>query len=340
MNIKSLKAIPEDNPCEFNIHVVLKKVASKTARNGSEYLQVEVGDRTGSFAFTCFSNAPVFEFFKNTPESSFITINGITDYYQSRFNPKINEAVKIDDLAAMDSTLIANLIEMPPENPQELWQELQGYIAAIQHESLRKTVFQALDECKDAFYICPAAKAMHHAYQHGLLEHTTHVTRAGRALLPLYQEVDPDLATAGLILHDIGKIIEYEASHISKRTKTGILHGHVVLGYRIARKAGIQNKLDPELLERLEHIILSHQGELEWGAAVMAGTPEAVFVSLVDNLDAKMGMVQQVLRNSPDSDDFSDYLPGLKSPLLLKPLPMQVAPVVEQVEQAELDVVG
>jgi len=79
--------------------------------------------------------------------------------------------------------------------------------------------------------------------------------------------------------------------------------------------------LQPDFLERLEHIVLSHQGEPEWGAAVYAATPEAVFVSMVDNLDAKMGMVQRALRHGAETDEFSERLPGLNSQLLLRKLP-------------------
>jgi 3'-5' exoribonuclease len=94
----------------------------------------------------------------------------------------------------------------------------------------------------------------------------------------------------------------------------------VVLGYQLARKHGIKSRLDAERLERLEHIVLSHQGEPEWGAAVYAATPEAVFVSMIDNLDAKMGMVQRTLRQANDGSDFSERLPGLSTVLLTKPL--------------------
>ena len=100
----------------------------------------------------------------------------------------------------------------------------------------------------------------------------------------------------------------------------------MVLGYRIARKAAIQANLDPDRRERLEHIILSHQGEPEWGAAARAATPEAVFVSMIDNLDAKMGMVQHALRHTPEKETFSEYLPGLQAPLLTQALPVASAP--------------
>ena len=121
-------------------------------------------------------------------------------------------------------------------------------------------------------------------------------------------------------LHDVGKCSEYGKGLSPKKTKSGILQGHVVLGYRLVRKAAIQSHLEAFLQERLEHIILSHQGEMEWGAASMAATPEAVFVSMVDNLDAKMGMVQQALRATPKNEPFSDWLPGLKAPMLTEPV--------------------
>ena len=161
---------------------------------------------------------------------------------------------------------------------------------------------------------------MHHAYRHGLLEHTTHMARACKALLPIYPEVDPDLAMAGVLLHDTGKAIEYEGTLATRKSRRGILHGHVVLGYQLARRAGIRAKLDPDRMERLEHIVLSHQGEPEWGAAIYAATPEAVFVSMIDNLDAKMGMVQRALRQAGAGDEFSERLPGLSSPLLTRRL--------------------
>ena len=178
-----------------------------------------------------------------------------------------------------------------------------------------------LDEVGEAFRTAPAATMMHHAYRHGLLEHTIHMARAARALLPLYPEVDPDLAMAGILLHDTGKTIEYEGALAAKRGRRGILQGHVVLGYQLVRRAAIKAKLDPDRTERLEHIILSHQGKLEWGAAVLAATPEAVFVSKVDELDARMGMVQRALRNAQTGYDFTERILGLDVPLLVKRLP-------------------
>jgi len=319
-NVKELKGIPEGAPQEFESVFIFKKSSSKVARNGSEFLMVELADKTGTFSVTCFNDTPAFNFFKSTPEGKIVKVNGFSDHYQGRFSPKINQVDLLSEEEISNNGFLESLVEVSPESVDALWEELQGYIASIEHEALRATVAQVMAELGEVFKVCPAAVSMHHAYRSGLLEHTVHVARAGVALLPLYPEVNGDLAIAGVILHDVGKTIEYEGDLSIKRSRTGILQGHVVLGYRIARKAAMQNKLDEDMLERLEHIILSHQGELEWGAAVMASTPEAVFVSHVDNLDAKMGMVQGALRKAVPEDPFSDYIPGLKSSLLLQSL--------------------
>lgn len=299
---------------------VLKKKASKTAKNDSTYLSLEYGDRTGNFHAFCFGDNPIYSRIESIDEGSPVFASLVTGVYQGRFSPRLTETRLLSEEELSDPELSTRLVETSLENPDELWQEFQSFVEKIEHEGLRKTVALAIGEIEFGFRSTPAAVAMHHAYRNGLMEHTVHMARACEALLPLYPEVEPSLAMAGILLHDIGKVVEYEGELSVSKSRTGILQGHVVLGYRMARKAGMLAKLESDLLERLEHIILSHQGELEWGAAAMAATPEAVFVSMIDNLDARMGMVQYALRHRSEDKPFSDYLPGLKAPLLTDPI--------------------
>jgi 3'-5' exoribonuclease len=248
-----------------------------------------------------------------------VRVEGKVDHYQGRLSPKLARVTVVPENELGVPGLLENLVEVAPEDATALWAEFNLFIESIGHAELRATVRAVFDEIGQIFQWAPAAVAMHHAYRHGLLEHTTRMARAARALLPLYPEVDAPLAMAGVLLHDTGKTIEYEGTLATRRSRRGILQGHVVLGYQLARKAGIKCHLDVDRQERLEHIILSHQGEPEWGAAVYAATPEAVFVSMIDNLDAKMGMVQRTLRQAATGDVFSERLPGLNSPLLTQP---------------------
>lgn len=316
--VSELKTFPPSN-C-FSGVFVLKKIATRTAKNGSPFFMLDLGDRTGTFSCTVFSDSPVAGTLRGMTDGVVVRVEGVTGTYQGRFSPKLDDLVAVSDEEIEREGLAETLVEVSPENFDSLCAELEGHIEAIPDEGLRRTVRAALDESGDVFRNSPAAISMHHAYRHGLLEHSCRLARAARALLPLYPEVDPSLAIAGTLLHDIGKTIEYTQGLATRKTRAGVLQGHVVLGYRIVRKHGIKNRLAPELLERLEHIVLSHQGELEWGAAALAATPEAVFVSLADNFDAKLGMVQAALRNAvPGGSEFSEYIPGLKSSLLLTP---------------------
>ena len=327
--VRELKALDAaSHGRAFSSLLVLEKLLSKTASNGNTFFSIELGDRTGSFTCTVFGDSPVFEPIKAAGEGAVLRIEGKVEFYQGRLSPRLAKAVALAEAELGAPGVLENLVEIAPENHEVLWQEIQAFIDGIQHDELRMTVRGVFEDIGDTFRWAPAAVAMHHAYRHGLLEHTTHMARACRALLPLYPEVDADLAMAGILLHDTGKAIEYEGTLATRRSRRGILQGHVVLGYQLARKAAIKARLDSDRLERLEHIILSHQGEPEWGAAVYAATPEAVFVSMIDNLDAKMGMVQRALRQAGETDDFSERLPGLSSPLLTRKIPPTQPPTL------------
>ncbi len=317
--VQELKSLDPAMAVPFRGIFILKRKETRTAKNGNPFLSLELGDSGGSFTANAFGDSPVFEALDPAAEGCIVRISGKTEYYNDRFSPRLQAAEVIDAAEAEASGMLGSLVEVPPESEIELWADLVDGIAAIDHPQLRETVQRVIDETEKAFRVAPAAISMHHAYRHGLLEHTVHMLRNCRALLPLYPQVDADLAIAGIILHDIGKLEEYEGEFAAKTSRTGTLQGHVVLGFRHARKAAIQSHLNADLTERLEHIILSHQGELAWGAAAMAATPEAVFVSMIDNLDAKMGMVQRALRNAAEGDEFSEKLMGLQTRLLLTP---------------------
>lgn len=317
LTVRQIKALARDNSDTFASILLVRRTTAKTAKNGNPFLTADLGDKTGAFGLNVFSDSPAFEIFSAAKEGGIVRIEARIDYYQDRLSPKLlrAEAITLDQLTG--SPHLANLVETAPEDSELLWLEFQEHVAAIGHPELRATVQAVFDETGELFRVAPAAVSMHHAYRHGLLEHTVHMARAARALLPLYPEVDADLALSGVLVHDIGKVKEYQGDMVTTKSRTGILQGHVVLGYQQVRKAGIKSKLNPDLLERLEHIVLSHQGELEWGAAVIAATPEAVFVAKVDDLDAKMGMVQRLLRQAGENDTFSERHLGLGSQLLL-----------------------
>jgi len=325
-SVRDLRASEGSPGHAFASLLILRKLTTKTASNGNPYLVVDLGDKTGSVSCTVFSDSPAFEALKAAEEGAVVRVEGRAETYQGRLSPKLSRASVVPPEELSGPEAVANLVETAPEDADALWKEFGAFADSISLAELRATVRNVMDDIGEAFRSAPAATMMHHAYRHGLLEHTVHMARAARALLPLYAEVDPDLAMAGILLHDCGKAIEYEGTLATRRGRRGILQGHVILGYQLVRKAALKARLDAERVERLEHVILSHQGRLEWGAAVLAATPEAVFVSKVDELDAKMGMVQRALRTAPEGEEFTERILGLEMPLFAKRPPGQGAP--------------
>ncbi|MDR2735382.1 MAG: HD domain-containing protein [Puniceicoccales bacterium] len=319
-NALELRSLPEGKAVVFKSVLVVKKIDVRNAKNGSEFLKIEVGDKTSSFSLTCFESSVAFSLFRWCNAGAIVFLEGMSRHYNGTFSPDILSVRELTEEEIVEGDWRNRLTMASEESVEKLSEELKDYIALIFNEKLRNTVVDVLDELGDAFVNSVAAKTMHHAYKNGLLEHTVHVTRSGMALLKFYGDVPRDLALAGMILHDVGKVAEYTGDTAIERTKVGILQGHVILGYRLVRHFGVKNDLDPELLSRLEHIILSHQGRPEYGAVVMPSTPEAVFVSLVDNLDAKMGMVSHLLRTTPVTHTFSEKFPGLEAQLLIEPI--------------------
>lgn len=312
-----LRAAPKDAPHPFEGVYAVRGITARTARNGAPFWIAEFGDRSGTFGATIFQDSPVASAVDQLLPGAIARVRGATEYYQDRFSPRLDAITMLDpDQAAADG-LLDGLMPVSPEDPDQLETEFREFCASIAHAPLRATVEGVLGELDGRFRDAPAAVSMHHAYRHGLLEHTVRMARACDVLAPLYPEVDRDLAMAGILVHDSGKVDEYTGPLAPTRTRTGLLQGHVVLGFRMVRRAGLMAKLAPDLLERLEHIVLSHQGEPAWGAAVYAATPEAVFVSMIDNLDAKMGMVQFALRETAEGQPFSDRMAGLNGSLLV-----------------------
>ena len=216
-DLKALDAAAHGRP--FTSVLVVRRLSVKTASNGNPFFSLELGDRTGSFTCTVFGDSPVFEVLKAAGEGSVVRIDGKVEFYQGRLSPRLAKAIALAEAELGAPGVLDNLIEVAPEDHATVWAEFQTHVNAIKHDELRMTVRGVFEEIGETFRWAPAAVAMHHAYRHGLLEHTVHMARACRALLPLYTEVDADLALAGVLLHDTGKAIEYEGTLTTKRSR-------------------------------------------------------------------------------------------------------------------------
>jgi 3'-5' exoribonuclease len=158
-------------------------------------------------------------------------------------------------------------------------------------------------EFRRGFERAPAAKAAHHAYVHGLLEHTVSVAGLARLTAGHYAHLDADLLITGALLHDIGKVQELTLGPPLGYTDAGRLEGHLVLGARMleGRLAKLKG-FPPGVAAHLRHMILSHHGTEEFGSPIKPKTPEALALHALDDLDAKTAMVRQIIVGEGQSE--------------------------------------
>ena len=315
-----LKSIPNGQSEKFKTVQMVMEVITKSAKSGNEFLRVEVGDRDASFIFNVFENSVIFNIFKTAKPGDVVCLEGITAYFNGNFSPTISTARIVTDQEVEAESWMILLRNCSKYSVESMERELNHLIDSISDEKLRATVRGVFEDVGSVFNTKVAGISMHHAYESGLLEHTIHVAQAGRMLLKLYTFVDYDLAMAGLLLHDIGKVLEYTDGRVTKRTEIGVLQGHLAIGYALVRDVGRKIGLKDKILERLEHILLSHHDLPEFGSVVRPATPEAFFVSLIDNVDAKMGMIEKLLSSTPHGEIFSEKHQGLDGRLLVSPV--------------------
>jgi len=223
-------------------------------------------------------------------------------------HPRYGRQLKVDALrrAAEHEISWDDLVEGPIRPAAELERDLDTLIASIEDAGLRELLERLLGgEYRQA----PAAKYNHHAYRCGLLEHSVQIAQLVSAAAAVFPGFNRDLAVAGSLLHDIGKLEAYDGAHgCADLTDAGKLEGEIPLGYyRVRREIEQLDGFPPELARALLHVILAHHGCLEHGSPVMPGTREAILVHAIDELSGQLGAFDRLEKETPAGQNWSRY---------------------------------
>jgi 3'-5' exoribonuclease len=276
-------------------------------RNGEPWLRLALGDASGTVEAACWEDAEA-RYAIATPGSA-ILVTGIFEVSE-RWGPKIKlselrqaatEEYEPGDLAAGS--------EVPIERLESDLRELLETVQDRQLGELLDRFFGPSSEIWARFRSAPAAKVYHQAYRHGLLEHTVSVAQAVSAAANFFPGIDREVAVAGALLHDIGKIEAYNDDPLAiDLTDAGRLQGEIPLGYyRVRRQIEEIPGFDPALAQAVLHIILSHHGSLEHGSPVVPATREAVLVHMIDNLGGRLGSFDRLERELPAGESWSSF---------------------------------
>ena len=269
------------------------------AKNGRPYLSLKLMDCTGEVEGRIWEN--VDEISARFDKDDFIEVAGKASVYMGKMQ------LVIQQLSRLDETVVdlADFLPVAGRSIPEMVEELSAVVAAMQEPALKTLMekFLADADFMAAYSRAPAAKAMHHVYLGGLLEHSLAVARLAEDICSRYPDLNRDLLMTGALLHDVGKVAELRYQRAFEYTDAGKLLGHIVIGVEMVDQKIRDIEDFPETLSiHLKHLLLSHHGQYEYGSPKRPKTIEAVILNFLDDLDSKINGVRTHIDREPDSD--------------------------------------
>lgn len=287
----------------------------RNTRGGDLYLDLVLRDRTGQIAAKLWKE--VSEYNDKFSAGDAVVVAGQVDVYLDKLQlniKKINVAsVQSYGRYGYEPALI---VPSAKSDVKQMWKELTSYIKKINNKYLKMLVTSVYREYKNKLLTHPASVIMHHNYRSGLLEHTLSMAQSGISLAKHYR-VDTDLLMTGIFLHDIGKVKEITSELEASYSDEGNLIGHIVLGRDIAVEAANKIKdFPPDLLQKVGHLILSHQGQYEWQSPKKPKFREALLLHLIDNMDAKMNLMEKAVDEDVEEGKWTSRRNYFRIPIL------------------------
>jgi len=289
-----------------NLFLLLIKMEKKSARTGREYLDIELRDKSASIAAKMWDG---FELFYNQAEEGMIVkVNCQFDEFKGMPQLKITN---IRPANKSDNVSHSDFLPVSERSFDEMKSELEESISTISNDHLIKLLEKIFDdETKEKYLDVPAGKAWHHAYIHGLLEHTLEIIKFCNLACDIHPELNRDLLITAAVLHDFGKVEELSFKTSFDYTDKGRLVGHIVIAAtRIEEKAKEIPEFPESLKNQLIHLVLSHQGKLEHASPVIPKMAEAVVLYHADELSAKSNAFLNVIKNEKqDKSNWTNFI--------------------------------
>lgn len=292
---------------EFQGYYLIKNADVRLAKNGKKFIAFTFQDTTGTVDGK-FWDASEEEIARFEP-GKVIALQGKREVYNGQPQVKIMHLrlAKIDEPS--DATMY---MERAPLKREEMEEEINQTLFEIINPHWNRIVRFLLNKYQKEFFEFPAAKRNHHAFANGLAYHTVSMLRLGKATAKAYPELNASLLYAGIIIHDLGKVLELTGPMATEYTVTGNLIGHLVLVDEEITKACIALKFDDqeEDIVVLRHMVLSHHGLLEYGSPVRPRIMEAEILHQIDNMDASMQMMLTSIRQTTPGE-YTDRIFGM-----------------------------
>jgi 3'-5' exoribonuclease len=276
----------------------------RNTREGKAYLRLELGDRSGTIEARMWDqfDAAV----KDINRDDFVKVQARVEIYRNK--PQLS--LQNLRLAKPDEIDLADFLPHTKADVGKMYAQLLEYAGSIANPWLKKLTTGILSDPKIAarYKRAPAAKVMHHAYLGGLLEHVVGLCGLAKQIAAHYPELDVDLLLTAAILHDVGKLDELCYERAIGYTVEGQLLGHIVMEFETVSKAmdAIEG-FPPNLKTVVQHMLISHHGQYEFGSPKLPMIREAMAFHYMDDLDSKLAAVRAALALDTGEPEWSAY---------------------------------
>jgi 3'-5' exoribonuclease len=304
LNQTDLNMVKKGDP--INHYLLLKKCEIKLTKTNKQYLYLELADKTLSLSANVWENFS--KMYTEIKTGDVVKVIGSMDDYQGVPQIKIN-SIKTADPA--DKLSPADFLARSKRNVEEMKNELITRIQKIKNSKLKMLMDQFFNEKNLLKFIAaPAGKYWHHSYLNGLLEHSLELIRICDLMCDIHPEINRDLVICGALMHDYGKTEELSFDSSFEYTTRGKLIGHIVISAMLINE-GCKKIPDfpDDLRDCLLHIILSHQGKLEFASPVLPKTLEAITLYQADELSAKVNAYKSALSEIKEKGKWTKFLP-------------------------------
>ncbi len=279
---------------------LVKSVEVKKTAKGLSYLDMTLTDSSGEI------NAKLWDYKEDIhggiKVNSIVKVRGSESIFNDMPQLRVD---RIRPALEADNVIVEDFVPSSEYSGETLFDAIFEVAESFENQELKTLVTAILSEHKEKLVVCPAAFRLHHAIRGGLMYHTLSVLRLAQSVSAIYPSIDKELLFSGVILHDVAKIWEFELSDtgiVSGYSIDGTLVGHLVRGAMNIEIRGRELGINPELLMLVEHMVISHHGEPEFGAAVRPMFLEAEILSQLDLLDARIYEVTQAVSEVPTGE--------------------------------------
>ena len=310
MVVKQLLEYDVDD--SFELFLLVKKVRRSVASSGDPYLILTLQDRSGELDAYLWKVTPAGE--ADFVAEAIVRVVADVQSYKGKKQLKLR-SIRLAE--AHEPVSKEMFLPQAPVSKDVLMDKINKVLLEMTNSDLQRITRHLLKKHEGAFYEFPAASKNHHSHVSGLAFHTVSMLEVVRGILPVYPYVNKDLLYAGVILHDMGKVLELSGVSATSYTLAGNLLGHIQMMAMEVGQAAMELDIDSKDVMLLQHMILSHHGKEEWGSPKRPMLPEAELLHMVDAMDARMNMLETALAHVKPGE-FSEKVFSLEGRMFLK----------------------